>query len=173
MRFKSYPYKQDIYMYCDIDIIIVKSLHNLTEKMLMDHIYVCTEGFLKEENYSADFPSDFIMDDTSAGLSSGKFAIYGKDIRDSLFTIINSLCKYESAYYTLEQPFFNHAILLRLPDTVSLDVEVLNSPFVSFNGDEYKKGITVMFDCAGEPGNGKLHYDFMIDVLCLLDCGFF
>ena len=172
-KYTFFPYTQDIYMYCDIDIFIVNSLKDITSKMIPNHIYVSAEGFLKDPNYSADFPKDYPIDDTSAGLSAGKFAVYGKDAHTILCKTIQSLCKRETGYYTLEQPFFNHAILLKIPDTISCDVHLLHAPVVSFNGEDYEKGKTVLLDCAGEPGNGKVHYDFMIEVLCLLNSGYF
>lgn len=172
-KYIVFPYTQDIYMYCDIDILIVNSLKKITNRMIPNHIYACAEGFLKDPNYSADFPTDYPMDDTSAGLSAGKFAVYGKDVHNFLFKTIQSLCNHDTRYYTLEQPFFNHAILVKLPDTISCDVHLLDSPVVSFNGIDYEKGKTVLLDCAGEPGNGEVHYEFMIDFLCLLNSGYF
>ena len=173
MKYTIYPYEQDVFMYCDIDVFIVKSLHSLVDKMVENRIYLSPEGLLKDDIYSADLPSNYTIDPNTVGISSGKFAIYGKDQRDSLFKLINSICKYDSTYYTADQPFFNHVILLKLPTTLSasLDYKIFDSPAVSFNTQEYDVDKTVLIDCAGATGNGQIHYDKMLSILCLFYCG--
>ena len=106
LRYKSNPYTQDIYMYCDIDILILDSLHRLTNSMVKNHIYVCTEGPLRDVYYSCGIPENIMihMDDKHQGVSSGKFAIYGKEICDFLFNQMDSLYNSNPHITTLDQP---------------------------------------------------------------------
>jgi len=43
----------------------------------------------------------------------------------------------------------------------------------SFNGHGYSKGDTIFFNCGGEPGRDKIHYDKIQEVICLINAGLF
>jgi hypothetical protein len=175
LRYKINPYTQDIYMYCDIDILILDSLHILTKSMIENHIYICLEGDFHVISYSQGIPENIMnsMKDESPGISSGKFAIYGKEICKTVFEVMNSLCKYDSNYFTQDQPFFNHSILLLKQNNFLINSGLLTK-YVSFNGIDYKHGTTILFDCAGiECGNDEIHYKKMFDISILFQSGYF
>lgn len=173
-KYTIVPYTQDIFMYCDIDIYITKSIHTLTDTMVPNTLYLCREGSMTDKNYSADLPSEYVINSKMCGFSAGKFSIYGANIYTTFLSMIQSLClaKQNTDYYTVEQPYFNHAILKYL-HTIQINTDVFDIPNVSFNGHNYKKGVTVFFDCGGEPGNGEVHYTKMLNILCLLNANFF
>jgi len=175
LRYRRNPYIQDIYMYCDIDILILDSLHRLTNSMVKNHIYVCTEGPFRDVYYSCGIPENIMMHmkDNNQGVSSGKFAIYGKEICEFLFNQMNYLYNSNPDIITLDQPVFNHCIILLLNNNFLIDTTLLRK-YVSFNGDEYKHGTTIMFDCAGfESGHDVIHYKKMFDISLLFNCGYF
>jgi len=175
LRYKSNPYTQDIYMYCDIDILILDSLHRLTNSMVKNHIYICLEGDFCSVSYSQGIPEDIInsIKHEGPGASSGKFAIYGKEICNTVFEVINTLCKYDSNYFTQDQPFFNHSIILLNQSGFSINNNLLTT-HVSLNGADYKHGTTILFDCAGvECGHDVIHYKKMFDISLLFQCGYF
>jgi hypothetical protein len=175
LRYKTNPYSQDIYMYCDIDILILDSLHRLTDSMIENHIYICLEGDFHTVSYSQGIPEDIInsIKRQEPGASSGKFAIYGKEICKTVFQLMNTLCKYDSNYFTQDQPIFNHCIILLNQTGFSINAHLLTN-HVSLNGGEYKKGNTILFDCAGvECGNDKIHYKKMFDISILFQTGYF
>lgn len=164
-KYNHSVYTQDIYMYIDIDILIINSLHNLVESITPNNIYVCIEGLLTNSDYGADIPLEEIVDGVK-GFSAGKFIVYGRELRDNFFKTIQRFCNYDKAYYTIEQPFFNRAIITM----ENIDVDLFVSPKVVLDPDLYNKNTTVLFDCAGEPGNGELHYSKIMDIFCLLNC---
>lgn len=170
-RFNIIDYSQDVYLYCDIDILISNSLHILIDTLNDNTLYLCREGYLYEENYSAGF-SDMIKDKNIPGFSSGKFIITGKELRNSFFTSINNLCDYSTDYYTKDQPFFNKAIYIIPRDKVSVDINLLTE-YVSFNGNEYNKNITIFNDMAGDVGNGESHFKRIITSISLYLIGFY
>jgi len=166
-KFINIDYKEDVYIYCDIDILITNTFESMISDMKDKTIYLDREGLLSDKNYSEGFTYET---PGLPGFNSGKFVILGKELRDSLFQAINDLCDYSTNFYTLEQPYFNRAIYI-------LPVENINisylEPFVSFNGRMYEKTRTVFNDVAGEPGNGKKHLDKMIHSICLYYIGFY
>ena len=171
-RFNIIDYSQDIYLYCDIDILISNSLHTLIDTLNDNTLYLCKEGHLYDENYSAGF-SDTIENKTMPGFSSGKFIITGKGLHYSFFTMINSICDYSTDYYTKDQPFFNKAIYMIPRDKVSVDINLLTE-YVSFNGnDEYDKNKTIFNDMAGNVGDGKSHATKIMNALALYLVGFY
>jgi hypothetical protein len=159
-KYNISDYTQTIYMYLDIDILVIKPLKGLIDLAVCDSICVCIEGYMTNPDYGADISSE--ISEGMNGFSAGKFIVYGKDLRDCFFKKIQNFCNYDKLYYTVEQPFFNRAVL----DMENIDVDLLVDPYVSF---DYNKD-TVLLDCAGEPGNGNVHYKKIFDVFCLLNC---
>jgi len=170
-RFINLDYSQDIYMYCDIDILISNSLHTLTEQLKDNTIYICSEGALCDNNYSEGFP-ETIENTKLPGFSSGKFIILGKELRNSFFNIINDVCDYSTDYTTKDQPFFNRAIYMIPRDKVSVDIKVLTE-HVSFNGNEYDKEKIVFNDMAGMVADGKFHAVKIMNALALYNAGIY
>ena len=170
-KYCTFDYSQDVYIYCDIDILISKSLHDLVEPFNDNTIYLCVEGKLSHPHYSAGF-LDVIENEELPGFSAGKFIILGKDIRNSFFNTINRVCDYSTDYYTKEQPFFNLAVCMIPMDTVSVNIGTLVK-YVSFNGKDYYKNLTVFNDMAGDVGNGKVHAIKVMNALALYTAGIY
>ena len=162
-------YSQDVYIYCDIDILISNSLYVLTEKLSKNTFYFCREGSLSDENYCGSNSSE-ITDKKLPGFSAGKFIITGKEQRNSFFNTIQGFCDYSTRFYTVEQPFFNRAIYSLERHIVSIDVDTLTE-HVSFNGNEYSKTNTIFNDMAGNVGDGKSHASKIMTALSLYLAG--
>ena len=167
-KYNSTEYTQDVYIYCDIDIVIINPISTMIQGMAPDMLYLCAEGPLTHPNYSNGFPDDFPISDAMIGFSAGKFAITGKALRNEFFDSIRKICDYSTSFYTVEQPFFNRAAYTFGP----VDTELLAS-FVSFNGDYYDISKTIFHDLAGNPGNGLDHLKRIVDHLSLYLCGFY
>lgn len=167
-KYITTPYTQDIYFYLDIDVLVLKPLENLTTHMKSNKIYVMKEGSMLEPNYNAAFPETTKAQFTNAdrGYSAGKFAFTSREVRDIVFKELNTRCKFDTDYYTVDQPYFN-CVAYELQKTPCLDTEVFVNPYVSFNGRGYDRESTVLFDCAGEPANGKKHIIKYIDFMGL------
>lgn len=158
-------YIQDVYIYCDIDIIIRKPFRLVVDNMKEYTMYFCQEHSLISENYSEGFPSDYPVSRNLPGFSAGKFAIFGKGLRDSFFSRIHEICDYSTKYATVEQPLFNRAIYEIPKDIVSVDINMLTE-YVSFNGDNFSDEKTIFHDLAGETSNGISHFKKMSDHMC-------
>ena len=173
MMWKFIPqmYTQDIFLYLDIDIYILKPLHFITDQMEENKIYVMQEGNLTESNYNAAFPEEMRSKFTAydPGFSAGKFAITSLTIRNIIFEEIRKICDYSSNYYCMEQTFFN-CVMYTIQHGGYLDRNLLKIPLISYNGQEYSNN-TVLYDCAGDPANGKMHIMKFIDLIGMESIG--
>jgi hypothetical protein len=168
-KFIPRNYSQDVYLYLDIDIFILKPLIQLVENMQPNQIYACCEGNMTNPNYNAAFPESVLTQFTmkDPGYSVGKFAITSIKMRDLFFKEINRISDNTVNYYCPEQAFYN-VIIYGIRDTAILNTSIISTPYISFNGYYYQKDKTILFDCAGEPGNGLKHIEKYIDILGLL-----
>lgn len=170
-KYTLFDYTQDIFMYCDIDIFIVKSLHTLIADLNDTTLYAHGEGLLSDSDYGGGLLDS--MRDTirhKIGFSAGKFILTSKDLYISFFSTLQSIGKeyHKSTFYTVEQPLFNHAIYL-LPQNVGTLNTTLFDGLVSYNGNTYTKK-TIFIDLCGEPGNETVHHEKVISIFLLLHC---
>ena len=49
-------------------------------------------------------------------------------------------------------------------------MNIIKMPLISYNGREYSNN-TVLYDCAGDPANGKMHIMKFIDLIGLESIG--
>jgi hypothetical protein len=170
-RYDFRPYEQDIYMYCDIDIFILKSLHLLTNDLQQNTIYVHSEGKLSDPNYGAAFSKDEMekFPTNMHGFSAGKFIINGKSIHKLFFeTIINLRKIIKGTFYTVEQPYFNKAVYMFLNNKIcTIETELIKSPIISINGRTMNKE-TILLDAMGIPGDGSFHFDKLLQFYIFL-----
>lgn len=167
MRYARIDYVQDIYMYCDIDILILKSLRILYEGIRPNTIRTHVEGRLHDLNYGACFTSEELapISQNAPGFSSGKFIIHGKELYQHLMNMIGSIYKKDSTYFTVDQPFYNKALYALNNDKYTMDL--INMRHLSTNGSNYNED-TVLLDAMGMPGDGEMHYDKIINYYVLI-----
>jgi hypothetical protein len=167
-KYLSVDYTQDVYFYCDIDCLIVKPIHVLIDKIPKGALWIQPEGPLRQHDWGAAFSEEELrmLPQEALGFSAGKFILHGKGQQQLLFAAIQDMCKKHTGetYYTVEQPFFNKAVLTT-NHGFSIDLGTLYHT-VSFNGRNYNPQ-TVFLDMAGEPGNADVHLEKMIYILCL------
>jgi hypothetical protein len=174
MMWKYYfvNYTQDIYMYCDIDCMTIGPIHSLVGSIHDDTIAVHCEGPIEDANYGAAFSKEQLEALKGlTGFSAGKFIVRGKNTLESLFKLVNSLQLgwIGDSFYTVEQPFFNRAIYHSNQSSINFDL--LNGDTISVNGNNYKKGKTILMDFMGEPGNGDFHYKKISEIFILFYSG--
>jgi hypothetical protein len=180
MRFEYHEYTQDIWMYCDIDILVLKSLHVLTEHLTPNTIAIHPEGLLKAEDGTAncDYGSAFSKEDlvhlspTAMGLSNGKFMIRGNEIHQTLIHIIRTIHRLENApFFMFDQCYFNKAIYLMMDQQLCLaNVTIFQSPILSTNGHGFTDQ-TVLLDAMGIPGDGDFHLNKIIKFYTMINTG--
>lgn len=161
IRYTPHDFKQDAYMYLDIDILVMKPLRLIVDQTENAKLYVCTEGTLRDENYGADMSA---TDDP--GYTSAVFVATAPWVMEVLCRRVNELYM-DKGYYTLDQPFYNRAVY-QMPHN-----NKLLTRHHSFNGQDYTKEYIVLLNCGGEPGRDKIHCDKIQEVCCLINVGFF
>ena len=170
IRYIPVEYKQDVYMYCDIDILIIKPLELLIRATKPNTIYPHPEGHLTHSDYGAAFTEEELAAFTkthpfSLGYSSGKYLIHGKELYKELMASVSRLFhENPTLHYTIDQPFFNKAVHTG-PYTV--DEALFNRTTISQNYHFYSKGDTVLLDAMGIPGDGDFHFEKLIQFYIL------
>jgi hypothetical protein len=170
MRYVKVNGMQDVYMYCDIDILIIKPLRPLYESLPINTISVHAEGQLSDDNYGAAFTAEektklsFLP-----GFSSGKFIIHGKELYYQFVDMMAMIYKRNHpAYFTIDQPLFNKALYLLIKDPNQFNM--IPSTFISSNGQYFTKEC-ILLDAMGMPGDGDMHFDKIINIFSLLHVG--
>ena len=171
MRYHPHRYEQDAYMYCDIDVIIMKSLKLIIQQTKPDKIYTCAEGKLNDPNYGADMPvlqnPHYIeLGGVGLGYTSGIFIVTAPTFLEALFQRVHKYYR-DAGYYALDQPFFNRAVY-ELPHDASLLWK-----HVSFNGHGYHKDDCVLLNCGGDVADGPIHYNKIFDIISMINAGIF
>jgi hypothetical protein len=170
MKYLNVNYTQDVYMYCDIDVLIAKPLTSFINNFKLNTLYLQPEGPLSNSNYGAAFSKEELasFSKTAHGFSAGKYFIYGKEIYANF---IKSICKLlldnSTIYYTLDQPFFNKAAYV-LDKKYNIDIHLLNSSTISVNLGKYSKDTTIFIDSMGIPGDEEFHFDKVLNVYIMI-----
>jgi hypothetical protein len=174
-RYRLFDYDQDVFFYCDIDCLLVNPIHNLIDTLDTNTIYLHKEGNLHSHEWGAAFSAEELQKIPSycMGFSSGKFIISDKSIYHGLLTTIYNLyiSQTDVDFYTLDQPFFNKAIYQLTDSTVRFNTNILEIPIVATNYRGYSKEKTVLLDFMGEPGNGIVHLEKLVNHLCMCYVG--
>ena len=167
-----------MYLYLDLDVLVCRELRNLYDDvMIQNRVLYTTEE--KVISYSGDIFSDnylgtrITMDENAqkdlsgtGGISSGTFGWHHIDPDfNSFFTgIVDKIRQSTESYYTLDQPFFNEAVIRKKMDN-EWSVYHVESNMIGIN-EEIRPDMTyVLMNFSGEPGNGQLHRDKMVDAV--------
>ena len=168
MRYIKVNDMRDIYMYCDIDILIIKPLRLLYESLPINTISVHAEGPLSDDNYGAAFTIEekSKLPPISPGFSAGKFIIHGKELYTQFIDIVMML--YSLNHNTssiIDQLLFNKAVYLLSKDPNCL--RIIPPTFISSNGHHFTTEC-ILLDAMGMAGDGDMHFDKMINFFILL-----
>ena len=168
-RFIVKEYTQTIYMYCDIDILIHRPLHDLVNLVPMNTIAVHTEGTMTDTNYNMLFPKEWIEAQGAhhLGFSSGKFIIHGHELYKDLFELTREIHKQQPIddFYAPDQCVYNYAIYALPREKYNVDMTLIRYPVICTNGHGIQPDKMVLLDLMGEPGNGTLHFDKIFGTL--------
>lgn len=181
-KYSTVNYSQDIFMYCDIDVFILKPIHNFTDSIDKNCIMVHTENLPMSCPF---FGAAFTKDELAAlpshlkGINAGKFIIRGQKEQELLFTTIRKLNSEidGTSFACCEQPFFNKAVYSTLDQ---LDYQIIDEKevFMGFRTDLYplyekEKDGYFLFDCCGNAGDGSKHFNSMFYTFLMLNAGIF
>jgi hypothetical protein len=160
IRYTPQDFKQDAYMYLDIDVLIMKPLKGMLDGLEAAKLYVVSEGSLTDPNYGADMSST-----DGVGYTSGVMVFTAPWVQEVLFRKVGEYYR-DAGYYTLDQPFYNRAAW-GMPRDSRL------TKYVSYNGQNYSKDDTILLNCGGDVGDGKIHFEKIHEVICLINVGMF
>jgi len=167
-----------MYLHLDLDVLVCRDLRNLYDDvMIQNRVLYTTEE--KVISYAGDIFSDNYlgsrvqMDDNTrmdlsgtGGISAGIFGWHHLDPElSSFFTgIVDKIKQSTETYYTWDQPFFNEAVIRKKIEN-EWSVYHVDSGMVGIN-EEIKPDMPyVLMNFSGDPGNGKLHRDKMIEAV--------
>jgi hypothetical protein len=171
MRYVKVNHMQDVYMYCDIDILMIKPLRPLYESLPINTISVHVEGQLSDDNYGAAFTAEekSKLSPLLPGFSSGKFIIYGNELYSQFVDMMMMMHALNNeTYFTIDQPLFNKVIYLLSKDPNCL--KIIPSTFISCNGHSFTKDC-ILLDAMGMAGDGDIHFDKILNFFILLQSG--
>lgn len=175
----------DIYIYLDVDCLILRSMHDyqnlykrddegvyldVNGKIFRNTLCVMPEGVLSHTNYCGDIIeiTPYLKD--ACGYSSGHFIFTQSNTLKELFQrIISSVMLRENnPMYTLDQPFLNYEIIQIYKHVnyeefaiVQLDQQKMEANVL---GKTVKNAYLLNF--CGEPGDGKKHFLKALFYLC-------
>lgn len=161
---------QDVFMYCDIDVLFQKPICKLMTTIEENTIVTHVEGLLSDTNYGAAFSKD-LLDSKGAnypGFSAGKFMIRGEELYTKFFHMMAHLRTLHNAdsFYCLEQPIFNLAIHnLQEIQEFFIEIGIFKRPVIYTNIIGNLPEETVLVDYMGEPGNATVHFEKLMTLL--------
>ncbi len=169
-KYKYTRSQQDVFMYCDIDVLFQKPIRILLQGLEENTVVVHNEGCIQNKNYGGAFTSEEIqqLGENFPGFSAGKFIIYGQELHSKFFALMNTLgASYPvDSYYCLEQPIFNLGIYkYQLMNTIHINDMNIAPPFVCTNISDKIPEECVLLDYMGQPGDGELHFQKILSIL--------
>ena len=162
-------YTQDIFMYCDIDVLIRKPPRELFQGIGENTLLLHAEGNMADSNYNMVFPKDWIEREGArhVAFSAGKFALRGATLYKELFTAVTEIAKTVpiETFYTCDQCVFNYAVYCMSRDKCTLNLDIFKYPAICVNGHGEQPDKVFLLDLMGDPGNGTLHFDKIFGTL--------
>ena len=137
-------------VYLDCDLLFLKKWDPRFTKLWM----AIPEGRPTDGNYCGDYT----LDRMTAGCSSTLFGfIVSTETKSILETTYINASRRGKAFYTLDQPYYNQVLNLRVASW-----DYFPSNLLSFNGHNNKETAVILNLC-GDPGDGPLHFRKMLD----------
>jgi hypothetical protein len=164
-----------MYLYLDLDVLICRDLRNLYDDvMIQNRILYTTEE--KVISYAGDIFSDNYLGSRvqldentrkdlsgTGGIGSGIFGWNHLDPEfSSFFTgIVDEIKQSTNSYYTLDQPFFNEAVIRKKIEN-EWSVYHVDSNMIGINDIIAPNMPYILMNMSGNPGDGQLHKEKLI-----------
>lgn len=137
-------------VYLDCDLLFIRKWEPRFTKAWM----AVPEGKPTDGNYCGDY----MLDKMPAGCSSTLFGfIVSAEAKAILETTYINASRRGKSFYTLDQPYYNQVLNLRIASW-----DYFPSDLLSFNGHTNKETAVILNLC-GDPGDGPLHFRKMLD----------
>jgi len=177
-RYINYAYKENIYIYCDIDILICMPINKLISQLETNTVYVYEEGNLSAGVYSqgileSEFELIKLISSNLPGLNSGLFVftdnLQKKIIFEKIEKYINSTPAI-NIYY--DQCLLNRAIYTSQAEKIiNVNTILLRKNTIHYNNGFMLKNkeIPIFYDCNGDVAVGYRHLHRIINTFCFLN----
>lgn len=178
---KAMHEQNPVYMYLDVDVLVVNNIRNLTLQIEDVHASNKTKFFLRNEfnpithsDYFGDLMTDEdkqVLNDSKLQLPGFSAGIFGwqnnANIKELLNHVLVMAIKDDKKQYTIEQPYFNAALFHYLfYDPVKFTFLVMSREQISQNLiGAHLTSTNVLVNYCGEPGDQFVHWDKMYNQL--------
>lgn len=154
--------KHELNLHLDIDCICIRKIDSLFSQLNINSssFFAISEGVLTHEMYGGHF----IKESTLPGFSAGWYAWMHSEGQRELFQNVSKGCldNADKPFYTVDQPFYNYELFLRLTGKKVADFKIciLDSKVISFNPYIENKCLADAYfaNFAGEPGVEESHF---------------
>ena len=165
----------ELNLHLDIDCLCIRNIHALFNqvKTTENTFYIMTEdGNLFDENYGGLLLEKGILSEGFPGISAGWYAWKHSEGQREFFKTVLKGCleNMNTPYYTVDQPFYNYEIVMRIVSKKEADFSIciLTKEIVVFNpyieDESLKNAYFVNF--AGQPGVQDCHYKKILEFFC-------
>jgi hypothetical protein len=166
----------ELNLHLDIDCLCVRNIHALFNqlKTTENTFYIMTEdGNLFDDNHGGLLLEKGILSEGFPGISAGWYAWKHSEGQREFFKTVLKGCleNMNTPYYTVDQPFYNYEIVMRIVSKKEADFSIciLSKEIVVFNpyieDESLKNAYFVNF--AGEPGVQDCHYKKILEFFCM------
>lgn len=166
----------ELNLHLDIDCLCIRNIHALFNqvKTTENTFYIMTEdGNLFDENYGGLLLEKGILSEGFPGISAGWYAWKHSEGQREFFKTVLKGCleNMNTPYYTVDQPFYNYEIVMRIVSKKEADFSIciLSNEIVVFNpyieDESLKNAYFVNF--AGQPGVQDCHYKKILEFFCM------
>lgn len=165
--------KHELNLHTDIDCLCIRNIDKLFKTYGSENnmFFAMTEvGFLNDDCHGGYF----IKEDTGdfPGLSAGWYAwMHSEGQRELFQTVLKGCLENAVPFYTVDQPFYNYELFLRINGTKSADFNIclIDKKIVAFNPyiDNSSLADAYFANFAGEPGVEDCHFTKMLAFLLM------
>jgi hypothetical protein len=171
--------KHDITLYTDIDCLSIRNIRPLFEgaeaEAAEGDLFIISEVYegMTHDNYAGHFLESCPLAKKMPGFSSGWFAWKWKEGTKEFFADVSKrLVEYTGGpLYTVDQPFFNYEIYLRLSGKVKSPIKIciMDSKIVTLNPLVSEPGLADSYfaNFCGEPGVEDCHFYKLLSFMCV------
>ena len=164
--------KHELNMYMDIDCLCIKNIHSLFLRFAPFDatFFVIKEGFMVEDNYGNHLIKEEEKEfaESLPGFSAGWHAWTYTQGQLDFFNSVLKRCKEWNSpfFYTIEQPFFNYELFLRMIKKKEKDFKicVIENTVIADNPLVFNSSLDTAYfaNFCGNPGKDSCHYNKML-----------
>jgi len=171
--------KHEINLHLDIDCLSIRNIHLLFKGFdtTQGYLFIMPEEYqgMTHTNYGGHFVTDCPIAKKMSGFSAGWYAwTWGECIQEIFASVSKGLVGHVGApLYTVDQPFFNYEIYLRVSGKrvgkELINIYIMDSKIVTLNPlvSDPRLADSYFANFCGEPGVEHCHFYKMLAFMCM------